>query len=137
FDMMSDAANSVLVASAMLTITINPMIYSWLPWIETKLKGWPVVWGLLNALSDRRIRRLNQTISMEIAQPSHPEERLAVVIGYGPVGRTVNRLLRDAGMQTVIIDMNMDTVREVNKNGQLAIYGDGSREAILEQAGIG
>lgn len=137
FDMMSDAANSVLVASAMLTITINPMIYSWLPWIETKLKGWPAIWGLLNALSDRRIRRLNQTISMEIAQPSHAEERLAVVIGYGPVGRTVNRLLRDAGMQTVIIDMNMDTVREVNKNGQLAIYGDGSREAILEQAGIG
>jgi mannitol/fructose-specific phosphotransferase system IIA component (Ntr-type)/voltage-gated potassium channel Kch len=63
-------------------------------------------------------------------------ERLAVVIGYGPVGRSVHSLLRDGGLTTVIIDLNPDTVAGLNASGQMAIYGDASHETILEQAGV-
>jgi len=135
YGLISDKSHSVLVGCAMLTITTNPMIYRLLPVLEEFLRKRPVLWKLLNLRSDARIRRLNQNVASEVAQPATPAERLAIVIGYGPVGRTVNRLLRDAGLQTVIIDMNMDAVNEANRNGQLAIYGDGTREAILEQAG--
>ncbi|MFO0946257.1 MAG: NAD-binding protein [Planctomycetota bacterium] len=53
------------------------------------------------------------------------------------VGRTVDRLLREAGLDTVIIDMNTDTViRATEGPGRAAIYGDASRDTILELAGV-
>ncbi|WP_437186008.1 cation:proton antiporter [Planctomicrobium sp. SH668] len=136
FGLMSEASHSVLVAAAILTITINPLIFRFVPDIENWLRRRPKLWRILNYRTDQRMRRANLNVSQEIASQA-PETRLAVVIGYGPVGRSVNHMLREAGLQTVIIDMNMDAVTETNRNGQLAVYGDGSREAVLEKAGVG
>jgi mannitol/fructose-specific phosphotransferase system IIA component (Ntr-type)/CBS domain-containing protein len=63
-------------------------------------------------------------------------ERLAIVVGYGPVGRSVHRALKDAGIRTVIIDFNVDTVSALKAEGQAAIFGDASNESILEEAGV-
>lgn len=56
-------------------------------------------------------------------------------MGYGPVGRLVDAMLRDAGLQTVVIDLNIDTVQTLAGSGRLAIYGDATRREVLEQAG--
>jgi CPA2 family monovalent cation:H+ antiporter-2 len=61
---------------------------------------------------------------------------LAIVVGYGPVGRLVDALLRDAGLETAIIDMNIDTVRQLQSRGRIAVYGDAARREVLEHAGI-
>jgi CPA2 family monovalent cation:H+ antiporter-2 len=57
-----------------------------------------------------------------------------VVIGYGPVGRTVSRILTDNGIQTVFIEMNIDTVKKLTAEGRQAIYGDASQSEILRNA---
>jgi CPA2 family monovalent cation:H+ antiporter-2 len=62
---------------------------------------------------------------------------LAVVVGYGPVGRAVDEALRQAGTRTVVVDLNMDTVAQLNARGCQAIFGDASHPSILAQAGIG
>ncbi len=134
--LISEAAHSVLIASAILTIPLNPLIFRMLPMIEQFVRRREWLWKILNYRTDKRIRRANQVVAEAVDTPLEPEERLAVVIGFGPVGRSVNQLLRRAGLRTVIIDMNMDAVTEANRNGQEAIYGDGSREAVLEQAGV-
>ena len=36
-----------------------------------------------------------------------------VLVGYGPVGQAVDRVLRELGTQTVVVDMNMDTVQDL------------------------
>ena len=61
---------------------------------------------------------------------------LAVVVGYGPVGRTVDRLIRGAGVETVVIDLNLETVDGLAAEGRLALYGDASHPDILKKAGI-
>jgi CPA2 family monovalent cation:H+ antiporter-2 len=61
---------------------------------------------------------------------------LAVVVGYGPVGRAVDEALRQAGTRTVVIDLNMDTVAELNARDCQAIFGDASHSSILAQAGL-
>ena len=66
------------------------------------------------------------------ADPNHR----AVVIGFGPTGRTVVRLLRDNGIAPTVIELNMDAVRELRKEGVDAIYGDATRPETLEAAGI-
>jgi CPA2 family monovalent cation:H+ antiporter-2 len=62
--------------------------------------------------------------------------RRAVIIGYGPVGQTAARVLKSFGVETVIIDLNLDTIRDLEAAGELAIYGDSTRPDILKAAGI-
>jgi CPA2 family monovalent cation:H+ antiporter-2 len=57
-----------------------------------------------------------------------------VVIGYGPVGQTASRILAEFGIEPVLIDLNLDTVRTLVATGRPAIYGDATRREILEAA---
>lgn len=134
--LMSDTGHNLLVGGAILSITLNPLLFRSIGRIERWLKARPRVWALLSARTERRIKYANYEAAAEISQlPAGA--RLAIVVGFGPVGQTVDRLLRDSGMVTVVIDMNMDTVSGLRSQGQTAIFGDASREAILEAAGAG
>jgi CPA2 family monovalent cation:H+ antiporter-2 len=63
-------------------------------------------------------------------------DRKAIVLGYGPVGQTVVRLLADNGFQPIVIEMNVDTVQNLRSEGMLAYYGDASHPDTLHAAGI-
>ena len=135
--LMPDAGHNVLVAAAILSITLNPLLFRSLDPIEA-LAAAPAA-ALGAAQRPRRAAGARgQRGGGRAGRPaaSRRGSRLAVVVGFGPVGRSVDRLLRDAGLTTVVIDMNMDTVAELQRQGQAAIFGDASREAILEQAGV-
>ena len=58
------------------------------------------------------------------------------MVGYGPTGRAVVRLLRDNGITPTVIDLNMDTIRELREAGLDAVYGDATRPETLEAAGM-
>jgi CPA2 family monovalent cation:H+ antiporter-2 len=134
--LMTDAGHNVLVASAIISITLNPLLFRALPKTEAWMRGRPRLWKLLNGRADRRAVAVNMTTTNLVLESARSDVRLAVVVGYGPVGRAVNRLLLDAKLATVIIDFNMDTVLALNAEGQTAIFGDASNENILEQAGV-
>lgn len=136
FGLMPDAGHNLLVGGAILSITLNPILFRSLDSIERWLRRHPRLWAVLNARAQRKVGQVNVAAADEIARHDTEAQRLAVVVGYGPVGQTVNRLLRDAGLATVVVDMNSDTVLELQRQGQRAIYGDAAREAILEQAGV-
>jgi CPA2 family monovalent cation:H+ antiporter-2 len=133
--LMGDEGHSLLVGGAILSIALNPVLFRSIDRIENWLRKQPKLWALLNARAERRVADANRSTAQDIAQGS-PTDRLAVVVGYGPVGQTVDRLLRDAGLATVILDMNMDTVLNLQHDGRMAIYGDAGSAAILEQAGV-
>ena len=59
-----------------------------------------------------------------------------MVVGYGPVGRSVDEALRQAGTPTVVIDLNMDSVAEIRAASRQAIFGDASHADILREAGV-
>lgn len=135
--LMPDEGNGVIVASAILSITLNPLLFRLVGPAETWLRSKPKLWSALNARAERRVREDNtETVQRLHAAEARENERTAVVVGYGHVGRTVDRLLRQAGVRTVILDMNMDTVSEVNQRGGLAIFGDAQSAEVLKQAGV-
>ena len=134
---MPDSGHNVLVASAIISITLNPLLFRSLPRIEDWLKKRPVLWQ-----SAQRPRRATRPPRMNPADsgPAHSADdgkRLAIVVGYGPSAVPFTRSLQDAGLSTVVIDMNMDTVTALHAEGQSAIYGDASNQGVLEQAGVG
>jgi len=59
-----------------------------------------------------------------------------VVVGYGPVGRTLTTILADFGVRPVIIDLNIKTIRKLQDEQRAAVYGDAGRREVLLAAGI-
>jgi monovalent cation:H+ antiporter-2, CPA2 family len=109
------AASQALVVTAIASITLNPPLYR---------------------LAARLGARPTQSFDDGPGAP-HPEEGdRVVVVGYGPVGRLITRVLRDHGLSPVVIDLNLDTVRSLKEAGIHALYGDASQREILERAGI-
>ena len=135
YGLMPEEGNSLLVGGAILSITLNPLLFRSLGSIEAWLRSRRRFWQFLNARAERRVQQANNASMAQIATFGS-DNKLAIVVGYGPVGRAVDRLLRDAGMDTVVIDMNMDTITELHAQRRVAIFGDAAREAILEQAGV-
>jgi CPA2 family monovalent cation:H+ antiporter-2 len=67
-----------------------------------------------------------------------PESALhrAVIIGYGPVGQTAARLLRENGIEPTIIELNLETVRRLRSEGIFVVYGDACLRDTLKSAGV-
>jgi CPA2 family monovalent cation:H+ antiporter-2 len=66
----------------------------------------------------------------------HAPRYRAIVVGYGPVGQTVARLLRDNEVEPTVIEMNIATVRSLRSAGITAVYGDASHLDTLKGAGV-
>ena len=116
----ADATNT-LVAAAIASITLNPLFFRSIGWIERWLtRGAPPAEAQASPADDRA--------------PGFAHR--AVVVGYGPVGRTVTRLLRDNDIEPTIVEMNLDTIREVRDAGLHAIYGDATHPSVLGEARI-
>jgi CPA2 family monovalent cation:H+ antiporter-2 len=85
----------------------------------------------MNRRTARRERAMNEGAGRAIEASAAP---LAVIVGYGPVGRTVDGILRGRGQETVVVDLNMDTVQALQREGRLALYGDAYNIEVMHQA---
>jgi CPA2 family monovalent cation:H+ antiporter-2 len=126
---LPDAAMNPIVAAAIVSIMLNPMLYRTLGALEAWLARHPRLWRLLNRGAHGE---LLTTVSESRPTPAYR----AVVVGYGPIGQTMTRLLRERGIEATIIEMNVETVRSLRREGQRAVYGDANQANALEQAGI-
>ena len=117
-------ALDIVVAVAIASITINPLTFKAIGPIDR--------W-----LARRRGERLGLAVDGDVRTSSSlaPEGR-ALVIGYGPTGRTVSRLLRENAILPTVVDLNLETVHEIRNAGGSAIYGDARYPETLVTAGI-
>ncbi|HYE18255.1 MAG TPA: cation:proton antiporter, partial [Tepidisphaeraceae bacterium] len=130
--LLGKEGNSVLVACAIISITLNPILFRQIPRIEKFLQArTPRVWAFLNRGATREQGEMNEAAGKILEAASTP---VAVIVGYGPVGRTVDQLLRKTGLETVVVDMNMDTVQSLTRQGRAAIYGDAFNIEVMHQA---
>jgi CPA2 family monovalent cation:H+ antiporter-2 len=126
---LPDAAVNPIVTVAIVSIMLNPMLYRTLGPLEAWLARRPRLWRLLN--------RGERGELLTAGTETHPTSAYqVVVVGYGPIGRTVARLLRERGIEPTIIEMNIETFHELRRKGQRAVYGDAGQPNVLEQAGV-
>lgn len=134
-----DVVYNVLVVCALISITLNPGFFRAIPKIEAALQRWPRVWKLLNARADKKALRDSERrlVSGEGAALTEAEEKaLAVVVGYGPTGKSVAHALMAQHITPVVIDLNVDTVNQLNEKERWVIFGDSTKREILLAAGI-
>jgi CPA2 family monovalent cation:H+ antiporter-2 len=135
--LMPEAGHNVLVAAAIISISLNPLLFRALPTVEGWLRRQRRLWRLLNMRAEGRVARANAASPGTVSGAAvGTDGRFAIVVGYGPVGRSVHRLLQEAGVSTAVIDLNVDTIGVLRAEGQPAIFGDASHESLLEHAGV-
>ncbi len=59
-----------------------------------------------------------------------------VIVGFGVNGRNVHRALGLLEVPHAVVDLNPHTVRELEEQGDPAVYGDAGRESVLRAAGV-
>lgn len=128
--LLPPAAMNALVAAAIVSIALNPLVYRSIDAFERWAKSRPRLWARLTA----------RTRPLLIGGPEHVEgleaaPHRAVVIGYGPVGRTLCRLLHDNEIEPTVIEMNHDTVTTLRGQPWTTVYGDASHRETLISAG--
>ncbi len=116
-DILPPQATQVLVAVAIASITLNPLVYRLVP--------------ALTRLLEKMVRA-----KPEAEAPPSIEGHEIVLIGYGPVGRLLSRLLRENGIEPLVVELNHDTVNALKQENQAALYGDASQPEILRLAGV-
>jgi CPA2 family monovalent cation:H+ antiporter-2 len=59
-----------------------------------------------------------------------------IVVGFGAGGHLLARVLREARIPYVIVELNSETVKRGRREGEPVFYGDVTRRGVLELAGI-
>ena len=60
----------------------------------------------------------------------------AIICGYGTVGRSLNEALKRCGVDTLVMELNSDTVRMLKREGQAVLFADATHPEALDLAGI-
>jgi CPA2 family monovalent cation:H+ antiporter-2 len=113
---LPNSAIQPIVAGALVSIALNPLLYGAIDpvtrWLDARRRVAPAVSG-----------------EKEETRPR------VVVVGYGPVGRMVTRLLREQGFAPTIIELDPDVVRMLRARGVDVVHGDAGTAPVLEAAG--
>lgn len=125
--LLPNEAFQLVVAGALISITLNPLLFAILDPVDAWLKRRPA------------LRHLLERPGGELARPSADAPPLsghAVLCGYGRVGRTVARALEARGFRYVVIEEDRRTVEHLRAEGTHALYGGIADAQLLKHAGI-
>jgi monovalent cation:H+ antiporter-2, CPA2 family len=122
-------AQSLVVAAAILSISLNPLLFSALrPAHEWLIKH------------SNLARRMESGPDALAALPMTTAERFlsgqVVLVGYGRVGRIIARALDERGVPYVVAEENRERVEELRRRSIPAVSGDASLPIVLVQAHI-
>jgi CPA2 family monovalent cation:H+ antiporter-2 len=117
--LLSQDQYSLILAGALVSITLNPLMFRLIGPAERWLRRVPGLWARLDSRD---------------VPPAPPEEGLIdhlVVVGYGRVGGHIVAVARDLGIPHLVIESQVERVEELNRLGSSALFGDAANSEIL------
>lgn len=115
---LSGEGRDLVLAGALISIILNPLIFQWLDRWQAKQERVVVE-------------------ATEPEMPPGPSLQLtdhALVIGYGRVGSELAGVLRDRGVPVLVIDDNVHHVQAAHAAGIPAIRGSAAADKVLAEA---
>jgi len=104
---LPEAATQALVLTSIITITANPFLI-------------------------RVAAKQREKSDTALVAPAYR----AIVVGYGPIGKNLVRLLVESDVAPTVIELNETTVRELAERNVAVVHGSASEPEILERAGV-
>jgi CPA2 family monovalent cation:H+ antiporter-2 len=128
-DLLPEAGFQLIVAGALISITLNPLVLRGVEPLEARLRSTPAVADLL--------RRRAGTLGTIDATTQEGLRLHAIVCGYGRVGRMIGPALERRGFRYVVITQQRNEVDRLRARGIPAIFGDAANPEVMEMAQIG
>jgi CPA2 family monovalent cation:H+ antiporter-2 len=123
-NLVSEDAYQTFLAAAVITMLLAPLVIQLSPRLVAQVS------------EIRALRRFfPEPGEVELEQQAPPLHEHVVLCGYGLNGRLSARVLRQAGIPYLVLDMNPESVRRAAAEGEPIFFGDGSKREILEKAG--
>lgn len=127
--LLPEAGRGLILAGALISITLNPFIFKViepvLEWMRSKFK-----W----------VRELENMDDPLLALPMSTDAKYlsgqVVLVGYGRVGKRIERSLSRLGMPFVVVEQNRELVQKLRERKLAAVLGDASDPNTLVQAHI-
>jgi CPA2 family monovalent cation:H+ antiporter-2 len=121
---LSQDQYSLILAAALLSIVVNPLLFKAVPLIERLLQRTPVFW-----------RRLDR--HPPLPEPTHAGmSNHVVVVGYGRVGEHIVNILKHLGIPHLVIEQDARQAAAFSQDGVPTLVGDAANSDVLVHAGL-
>ncbi len=125
-NLVEESAYQLFLAATVITMILTPIVIQTAPRLAARLPELPAL---------RRF--FPEPAEPELEQQAPPLRDHVIVCGYGLNGRMSARVLRQAGIAYLVLDMNPENVHRAAAAGEPIFFGDGSKREILDKAGAG
>lgn len=123
--LITDELYQIFLSSSVITMIATPFVLQIAPtvsdWVSTRS-----IFG--------KIIKFQKTYENEVITKRKHDH--VIIIGFGLNGKNLAKVLKEAAIPYVVLEMNSDTVRDMKKKGEPIFYGDGTSQAILRKLGI-
>jgi CPA2 family monovalent cation:H+ antiporter-2 len=123
--LITDDFYQIFLSSSVVTMMVTPFVLQ----VAPSLSEW---------IAERRLLKKVRILKRGYEGEGFPRKRHdhVIIIGFGLNGRNLAKVLKEAEIPYVVLEMNSDTVRDMKKKGEPIYYGDGTSKEILHKLGI-
>jgi K+:H+ antiporter len=118
---------SLILAVALISITLNPGMFRLPAPAEKLLRRFPALWKLL----DQHGPGAELMPAADTSIANH-----VVIVGYGRVGRHIASLLGGMQIPLLVVHVDAEQVEELNQQGIPGLFGDAANSEVLTHAGL-
>jgi len=115
---------SLILAGAIVSITLNPWMFRLIDPIERLLKRRPRLWARLNHHAP------------EVTRPADTLTGHVVIVGCGRVGRHIAEALGHIGVPRLVVEADVNRTRRLRQLGIPVIFGDAANSEILDHTAL-
>jgi CPA2 family monovalent cation:H+ antiporter-2 len=122
-------AQSLVLAAALISISLNPLVFAAVGPLETRLRA-----------RFASVRKLELRADPLAVLPGSIDSRRltghVLLVGYGRVGRRIAEALEQRGLVYVVAEQNRELVERLRARGVPAVSGDAAEPGVLIQAHV-
>lgn len=127
--LMPPEAQSLVVAGALISIALNPLVFKAIDPLQR--------WLLARSQLARDLAARDDPLA-ELPMSTDPKYLASqvVLVGYGRVGRKLAEALQADGVPFVVAEQNRELVEKLRARGIPAVFGDAALPEVLVQAHV-
>jgi monovalent cation:H+ antiporter-2, CPA2 family len=115
---------SLILAGALISIVVNPLLFKSIPTIERWLQQLPLLWRHLD-------RHQPAPAPLHAGMTDH-----VVIVGYGRVGEHIVRILDHLGVSRLVIEQDARQASTFARDGVPTLLGDAANSEVMTHAGL-
>jgi len=115
---------SLILAGALLSITLNPLLFRLVGPLESRLRRFPAVWRHLDRHGPPPVT-LAESVSGHV-----------VIVGYGRVGHHIVDVLVQMGINLLVVEADAERVDDLGRREIACLFGDAANSELLRHAAL-